>query len=78
MSKILVVEDDPKIARLLVSDLELEGHRVEHAADGAAGYEKARRWKPDLNFEQARVYHSVLPEVEKRLNAGEESAVHSS
>jgi DNA-binding response OmpR family regulator len=48
VSRILVVEDDPKIAKLLVSDLELEGYRVEHAADGAAGYDKARRWKPEL------------------------------
>jgi DNA-binding response OmpR family regulator len=48
MSKVLVVEDDPKIAKLLVSDLELEGYKVEHAADGEAGLERARRWRPDL------------------------------
>jgi DNA-binding response OmpR family regulator len=48
MQRILVVEDDPKIADLLVSDLELEGYKVAHAADGAAGLEKALRWKPDL------------------------------
>jgi DNA-binding response OmpR family regulator len=48
MIKILVVEDDPKIAKLIVSDLELEGFKVERAADGLEGLEKAQRARPAL------------------------------
>src|SRR5262245_30035631 len=48
MTRILVVEDDPKMSKLLVSDLELEGFKVIAAADGPAGLEQAKRAKPDL------------------------------
>lgn len=48
MTRILVVEDDPKIVKLLASDLELEGYRVIIAKDGAEGLEIAKREKPDL------------------------------
>ena len=39
--RILVVEDDSKMAELLRRGLTSEGHKVELAADGIAGYEKA-------------------------------------
>jgi DNA-binding response OmpR family regulator len=48
MIRILVVEDDPKIAKLLAGDLELEGYRVTVARDGLEGLEQAKRVKPDL------------------------------
>jgi DNA-binding response OmpR family regulator len=48
MTRILVVEDDPKISKLLVSDLELEGYIVNTAKDGFEGLEQAKRVKPDL------------------------------
>jgi len=48
MTRILVVEDDPKIAKLLVSDFELEGYKVTAAKDGLEGLEQAKRLKPDL------------------------------
>ena len=35
--KVLVVEDDPAVARAIVRGLVEEGHDVEHASDGAAG-----------------------------------------
>jgi two-component system response regulator MprA len=38
---ILIVEDDSKMAELLQRGLAAEGHTVELAADGIAGYEKA-------------------------------------
>ncbi|MEQ1761452.1 MAG: response regulator transcription factor [Vicinamibacterales bacterium] len=38
---ILVVEDDSKMAELLERGLSAEGHKVESAADGIRGYEKA-------------------------------------
>jgi DNA-binding response OmpR family regulator len=48
MERILVVEDDAKIASLLAGDLEIEGYKAAVAHDGVAGLEKARTWKPDL------------------------------
>ena len=45
--RILVVEDDVKIARVLRLELEHEGYLVESAADGLAGLEKALK-EPDL------------------------------
>ena len=48
MSRILIVEDERKIARYLALELEHEGYEVEHAADGRAGLEMALSWDPDL------------------------------
>lgn len=39
--RILVVEDDSKMAELLKRGLSAEGHKVDIASDGIAGYEKA-------------------------------------
>lgn len=46
-AKILVVEDDPKIARVLQLELEHEGYAVELAGDGLRGLERALG-EPDL------------------------------
>ncbi len=48
MARILVVEDDPKILKLLAGDLELEGYLVTTAVDGEQGLERAKSLKPDL------------------------------
>ncbi len=48
MSRILIVEDERKIARFLELELTHEGYEVETAVDGRAGLEKALSWKPDL------------------------------
>ncbi len=48
MSRILVVEDDPDIARGLRSNLEIEGHEAHVVSDGARALEEARRLLPDL------------------------------
>lgn len=48
MVRILVVEDDPNILKLLPSDLELEGYTVFTAKDGIEGLDRARTLKPDL------------------------------
>ena len=45
--RILVVEDDAQISRVLRLELEHEGYAVELAADGLAGLEKALK-EPDL------------------------------
>ncbi|HEX5872892.1 MAG TPA: response regulator transcription factor [Longimicrobium sp.] len=48
MSRILVVEDNANLAFGLMTSLELEGHQVVLAADGAAGLQAAIEQRPDL------------------------------
>lgn len=48
MSRILIVEDEVKIARFVTLELQHEGYEVEAAYDGRTGLEKAESWKPDL------------------------------
>jgi len=48
MSRILLVEDDPKMRQLVSSDLKLEGFVVETASDGVAGLEKAETQSWDV------------------------------
>jgi DNA-binding response OmpR family regulator len=48
MSRILVVEDNANLAYGLSTSLELEGHEVVLAEDGAAGLRAARERRPDL------------------------------
>ena len=48
MPRILVVEDEAAIARVLVDNLIYEGHEAEAVADGAEGLERALAIKPDL------------------------------
>jgi DNA-binding response OmpR family regulator len=46
--KVLVVDDDPAIARLLELNLELDGHQVIIAADGASGIRSVAQDAPDV------------------------------
>jgi DNA-binding response OmpR family regulator len=46
--KVLVVDDDPVIVRLLEVNFEMEGFVVVTAVDGADGVEKARAEHPDV------------------------------
>ena len=46
--KILVVDDEPSIANLVVSYLKKEGYEVFSAADGPGGLKAARTFQPDL------------------------------
>ena len=48
MSKILIVEDESKIARFLTLELEHEGYAVKTASDGRSGFEICLEWKPDV------------------------------
>jgi two-component system alkaline phosphatase synthesis response regulator PhoP len=48
MSRILVVEDNANLAYGLATSLELEGHAVTLAEDGAAGLRAAREGRPEL------------------------------
>lgn len=47
-TKILVIEDNPRMRVLLAMLLVKEGYEVLEAGDGAVGFEKARQVKPDL------------------------------
>lgn len=58
MSRILIVEDEKKIARFLELELEHEGYEVDTAEDGRTGLEKALSWKPDL-----MILDLMLPEL---------------
>jgi DNA-binding response OmpR family regulator len=58
---ILVVDDEPKAARLARDYLEKNGYRVVLAADGPSALGMARREKPDLV-----VLDLMLPEVDGR------------
>ena len=58
MSRILIVEDERKIARFLEVELQHEGYEVETAGDGRTGLEKALTWKPDL-----LILDLMLPEL---------------
>ena len=46
--RVLVVDDDPVILKLLEVNFEMEGFQVVRAADGAEGLERAREVLPDI------------------------------
>jgi two-component system alkaline phosphatase synthesis response regulator PhoP len=48
MAKILIVDDEPSIVKLVTAYLEPEGYQVYTAADGPSGLKAARAYKPDL------------------------------
>lgn len=50
MAHILVIDDEAPLRQNLVRFLRMEGHTVQEAADGQAGYEAAIAALPDLIF----------------------------
>ena len=48
MTRILIVEDEKKIARFLELELQHEGYEVQTAGDGRTGLSLALSWEPDL------------------------------
>jgi two-component system alkaline phosphatase synthesis response regulator PhoP len=48
MAKILVIDDEPSITKLVTAYLKPEGYEVRTAADGPSGLKAARAFKPDL------------------------------
>lgn len=48
MARILIVEDEEKIARFVTLELEHEGYQVEHAADGRTAVDLALERNYDL------------------------------
>ncbi|TML42554.1 MAG: response regulator [Actinobacteria bacterium] len=47
-ARVLVVDDDPVIQKLLQVNFEMEGYSVITASDGAEGLERARTERPDI------------------------------
>ena len=47
-AKVLVVDDDPVIQKLLKVNFEMEGYEVLSASDGAEGLDQARAGNPDI------------------------------
>ncbi len=73
MSKILIVEDEAKIARFVELELKHEGYEVQTAGDGFGGLQAVSSFQPDLV-----VLDLMLPgisgiEVCRRLRAAEET-----
>lgn len=58
-SKILVIDDEPNIVKLIKAYLEPEGYEVYTAEDGLSGLKAARAFKPDLI-----VLDVMLPEID--------------
>ena len=58
MSKILIVEDEVKIARFVTLELEHEGYEVKAAHDGRTGLGLCESWQPDL-----MILDLMLPEM---------------
>ncbi|MBQ8655200.1 MAG: response regulator transcription factor [Clostridia bacterium] len=58
VSRILIIEDEKKIARFLELELLHEGYDVATANDGRTGLEKALSWNPDL-----LILDLMLPEL---------------
>ena len=58
MSKILIVEDEVKIARFVTLELEHEGYEVQAAHDGRTGLTLYESWQPDL-----LILDLMLPEL---------------
>jgi len=47
-SRVLVVDDEPDLVRILEFGLKAAGYQVETASDGQEGLKKARELKPDI------------------------------
>ncbi|NLO86928.1 MAG: response regulator transcription factor [Clostridiales bacterium] len=58
MSKILIVEDEVKIARFVTLELQHEGYEVAVAHDGRTGLQMCESWQPDL-----LILDLMLPEL---------------
>lgn len=46
--KILIIEDERAIVKVLVSRLTMHGFEVDSASDGESGFEKTRKFVPDV------------------------------
>ena len=71
MAKILVVDDEPDILRVVVKIMEARGHSVITATDGAIAIETAGKETPDVVILDVNLPKMDGFEVCKRLKTGE-------
>jgi len=69
-TRVLVVEDNPDAREALRAVLEMEGHRVAAAVDGADGVELAGAFRPEVAFIDIALPGLDGYEVARRLRAG--------
>jgi two-component system response regulator MprA len=70
--RVLVVEDDEEIARVLQRSLRLDGYEVRLAADGEAALETAAAYHPDLVILDLGLPRLDGMEVARRLRAADD------
>ena len=68
-AKILVVDDEPSIVRLVTTTLEARGYEVVTAHDGMEAITEAKQYKPDLILLDIMMPHMDGREARKRLLA---------
>lgn len=74
MARILVVDDEPHILKLVSFSLSSAGHQVSEAADGAAGISAATEIKPDLILMDVMMPLMTGYQALERLKADPETA----
>jgi two-component system, OmpR family, KDP operon response regulator KdpE len=67
--KILVVDDEPQLTRVLRTGLKSHGYEVRAAADGLAGFEAFSDWHPDLVITDLAMPNMDGLELCRRLRA---------
>jgi DNA-binding response OmpR family regulator len=75
VARVLAVDDDPVILRLLQLNLELEGHDVLTAPDGRAGLDAVRAERPDVVLLDVMMPHLDGFEVCAAIRADADPAV---
>ncbi|MEV8508556.1 response regulator [Actinoplanes sp. NPDC051475] len=75
MAKVLVVDDDPAIRQLLSDVLELDGHEVHVAVDGAEGVRAYASVRPDFVVLDVMMPRLDGYDVLRSIRAGEGSEV---
>ena len=68
-SRILVVDDEPQLTRVLRTGLKSRGYDVRAAADGLAGFETFNDWQPDLVITDLAMPNMDGLELCRRLRA---------
>ena len=71
MAKILVVDDEPDILRVVVKIMEARGHEVRTAKDGTSALEQAEAFMPDAVILDVNLPKIDGFEVCRRLKSGE-------
>jgi CheY-like chemotaxis protein len=68
MARILVVDDEPSIVKLVATTLRARGHTIFEAVDGVEAIEKAQELKPDLILLDIMMPRMTGIEARKKLH----------